>query len=1045
MTAQCPKCQFENPEDTFYCGKCGSRLLQARHLAVSQTETIQAPLQELTTGSTFANRYQIIEELGKGGMGKVYKVFDQEVQAKMALKLIRPEVSADKNTIDRFRNELKIARDISHKNICRMYDLGREAGSYFITMEYVSGEDLKSFIRRARQLVVGTAIFIAKQVCEGLAEANRVGVVHRDLKPGNIMIDKEGNAKIMDFGIARSVSVKGITGAGVMIGTPEYMSPEQVEGKEIDARSDIYSLGIILYEMLTGQVPFEGDTPFTIGMKQKSETPKDPKSLNTQIPQDLSRLILKCLEKDRERRYQSAEELKADLEKIEKGVPTAERPIPKRKTITSRQLTIQFDIKRFLKPALVLFALIVAALIIWKALPRRSGSPALGDKPSIAVLYFKNNTGDPKFDVWSTALSDSIITDLSRSKYVRVLSADQLLSVLRKLDLLEGRSYASEDLRRVAALGGVKHLLLGSMSKAGAALRIDFALRDMQKGESQASDRVEGTGEDSIFSMVDELTRKVKQNLQLTQEQIAGDADSAFAGATTSSPQAYAYFSQAYRYNYLGEYRKSIELLEQAIALDPKFATAYFLLGLAYANQGFALEYRKSMRQAFELSGTLPDRERYWIWSFYYTISEATYDQAIGAFEKRLEIEPHELNAERNLALVYVELEQWDKVLELLRGNIESGVEASFPYDMASLAYSAKGLYDKSIATLEDYLKSHADLGHIHACLAHSYLAQGKYDLAGQEADKAFSLAPADVFNLVVRGDVRYLAGDFPGAEREYRRLLDSAEKPGHLFGRWSLGRLYLGQGRFGKAIEEAKLGMTAAGELHDQDRMSDFLRLSAYARLRSGDLKPALAEIDQAKKAAREIGSITRQISSLHLEGLARVEMDSPREAQAAAEEIRKLVEGWLNGKLIRYYDHLLGNIELRKGNSSKATEYLEKAISFLDYQRGKDSFLDYNYGTDDEHALFYEPLAIAYIRLGELGRAQEQYERIVQLTSARLFYGDIYARSFYRLGKIHEQKGEQNLAAENYRKFLDLWKDADPGLPEVEDARKRLAGLNQ
>jgi tetratricopeptide (TPR) repeat protein len=225
---------------------------------------------------------------------------------------------------------------------------------------------------------------------------------------------------------------------------------------------------------------------------------------------------------------------------------------------------------------------------------------------------------------------------------------------------------------------------------------------------------------------------------------------------------------------------------------------------------------------------------------------------------------------------------------------------------------------------------------------------------------------------------------------------------------------------------------------------MSDFLRLSAYARLRSGDLEPALAEIDQAKKAAREIGSITRQISSLHLEGLARLEMDSPREAQAAAEKIRKLVEGWLNGKLIRYYDHLLGNIELKKGNSAKAIEYLEKAISVLDHQRGTDSFLDYNYGTDDEHALFYEPLAIAYLRSGELGRAQEQYEKIVRLTSARFFYGDIYARSFYMLGKIHEQKGERSRAAENYRKFLALGKDADPGLPEVEDARKRLAGLN-
>ena len=247
MAVKCPQCHSENPETKQFCADCGAQLIPRAGAKATFTKTLEIPKEELTTGSTFANRYQIIEELGKGGMGKVYKVFDQEVQAKMALKLIRPEVSADQSTIDRFRNELRIARDISHKNICRMYDLGREAGNYFITMEYVSGEDLKSFIRRARQLVVGTAILISKQVCDGLAEAHRAGVVHRDLKPGNIMIDKEGNAKIMDFGIARSISVKGITGAGIMIGTPEYMSPEQVEGKGVDQRSDIYSLGIILF------------------------------------------------------------------------------------------------------------------------------------------------------------------------------------------------------------------------------------------------------------------------------------------------------------------------------------------------------------------------------------------------------------------------------------------------------------------------------------------------------------------------------------------------------------------------------------------------------------------------------------------------------------------------------------------------------------------------------------------------------------------------------------------------------------------------------
>jgi serine/threonine protein kinase len=329
MSTKCAKCHHENPDDTLFCGKCGTQFPGPGKIEV--TETIETPREELTRGATFASRYEIIEELGKGGMGRVYRVEDTKLKQEVALKLIKPEVARDKKTIERFRNELKTARMIAHKNVCRMFDLGEAEGAHFITMEYVRGDDLKSLIRKMGQLSAGQVITIAKQVCDGLAEAHRLGVVHRDLKPQNVMIDTDGSARIMDFGIARSLEAKGITGAGMMIGTPEYMSPEQVEGKEVDQRSDIYSLGVILYEMATGRVPFEGDTPFTIGMKHKGERPKDPRELNTQIPEDLSHIILRCLEKHKEARYQSAGEVRSALVNIEKGIPTTERVIPPQK------------------------------------------------------------------------------------------------------------------------------------------------------------------------------------------------------------------------------------------------------------------------------------------------------------------------------------------------------------------------------------------------------------------------------------------------------------------------------------------------------------------------------------------------------------------------------------------------------------------------------------------------------------------------------------------------------------------------------------------
>jgi TolB-like protein/Tfp pilus assembly protein PilF len=318
---ECPKCHFENPDDTRFCGNCAAPLHPSEEISVTQTKTLETPTQELTAGSTFAGRYQIVEKLGKGGMGKVYRAFDKKLNEDVALKLIKPEIASDQKTIERFSNELKLARKISHRNVGRMYELMEEEGVHFITMEFISGEDLKSLIRRAGPLNIGKTIIIAKQACEGLSEAHRLGIVHRDLKPQNIMIDKQGNARIMDFGIARSHEAEGITDTGVIIGTPKYMSPEQVEGKEIDKRSDIYSLGVILFEVVTGRVPFEGDTPLSIALKTKAEEPPDPREINAQIPEDLSRIILRCMKKDKEERYQSAEDAFFDLRKLEEGMP----------------------------------------------------------------------------------------------------------------------------------------------------------------------------------------------------------------------------------------------------------------------------------------------------------------------------------------------------------------------------------------------------------------------------------------------------------------------------------------------------------------------------------------------------------------------------------------------------------------------------------------------------------------------------------------------------------------------------------------------------
>ncbi len=811
MDVKCPYCNTDNTKDSHFCKNCAAPLPFAEEAEITRTRTLDATLEELTTGSTFANRYQIIEELGKGGMGKVYRALDKKLNEEVALKLIKPEIAADEKTVERFRNELRMARKISHRNVGRMYELMDYKGVHYITMEYIPGQDLRSLIRQTGKLTAEKAISIAKEVCEGLAEAHRLGVIHRDLKPSNILVDKQGDAKIMDFGIARLLKSKGITGTRTMIGTPEYMSPEQVDGEGIDQRSDIYSLGVILYEMLTGRVPFDGDTPLSIAYKHKNKKPPNPRDFNTQITDELSVLILKCLEKNKEARYQSAGEVRSQLGEIEKGLLIPVIISPHKKPLTSKEITVQFRLKKLFIPIAMMILLVIGAIAVWQLFLKKPAVPLSSGKPVIAVLPFSDLSPQQDQEYFCEGMTDEIITKLSRL---------QGWKVMNKTSVMQYRE-TNKNIKEIGLELGVTSILEGSIRKEEDNIRVTAQLINAGDGFHLWSE-IYDRKLDRIFAIQNDIAENIVSALK---QQLTPEQRQRLQKKTTENIDAYNLYLQG-KY-FWGQRTKeamqrSVELFHQAIEIDPDYALSYSGLADCYiagggsyldlsAEEAYA-KAREAAQKALELDDTLAEAHTslagvltsyFWFW-----------ERAENEFIRAIELNPSYATARSWYAEHLWSIGRHNVSIQQAKLALELDPLSPMVGTILGVAFYFAGDYDQAIAQYQITLENRPNFQRAINWLGFSYVKKAMYPEAIEQFQSVSSLSDGQPADLAALGYVYAIAGQRDEAEGVLRQLESLANQ--RYVSPVDMAMLYVGLDNIDRAIEY----LEKAYEEH-ADRMS--------------------------------------------------------------------------------------------------------------------------------------------------------------------------------------------------------------------------------